>query len=188
MVDSFFTMKKHLNDTGVYDIENPSLINELKAYAFVINELNQGINTMLSECFISSAQSYGLEFKERLIGNIREELSTQDRRKMLSLRETIDSNSFTVERIKQAIESFCLRKCILSEYPMLCMTGIEISGNFTQAQKDWIKEQIRKIMPAHLSLSISFNGYTWAYNDLKNNRFSYIDNLDYTWETIDNLL
>lgn len=188
MVDSFFTMKKHLNDTGVYDIENSSLINELKAYAFVINELNQGINTMLSECFISSAQSYGLEFKERLIGNIREELSTQDRRKMLSLRETIDSNSFTVERIKQAIESFCLRKCILSEYPMLCMTGIEISGNFTQAQKDWIKEQIRKIMPAHLSLSISFNGYTWAYNDLKNNRFSYIDNLDYTWETIDNLL
>lgn len=188
MVDSFFTMKKHLNDTGVYDIENPSLINELKAYAFVINELNQGINTMLSECFISSAQSYGLEFKERLIGNIREELSTQDRRKMLSLRETIDSNSFTVERIKQAIESFCLRECILSEYPMLCMTGIEIAGNFTQAQKDWIKEQIRKIMPAHLSLSISFNGYTWAYNDLKNNRFSYIDNLDYTWETIDNLL
>ncbi len=188
MVDSLDTMKKHLNDTGVYDIENASLLHELSTYAFVINELNEEINTMLNECFISSSESYGLEFKERLIGNIREELSTQDRRKMLSLRETIDSNSFTVDKIKQSIESFCLRECIISEYPMLCMTGVEISGNFTQAQKNWIKEQIRKIMPAHLSLSISFNGYTWAYNDLKNNRFSYIDNLDYTWETIDNLL
>ena len=115
-------------------------------------------------------------------------LSVEDRRKMLSLREVIDSNCFTVDKIKSAIESFCLRKCILSEYPKLCMTGIEISGDFTHAQKEWIKEQIRKIMPAHLFLNISFNGYAWEYCDSKNNTFSYIDNLDYTWETIDNLL
>lgn len=188
MVDSFSTMKKHLSDTGVYDVESASLSNELSAYAFVINELNDLIYTMLNECFISTAVSYGLEYKERLIGNSRDDLSVEDRRKMLSLREVIDSNCFTVDKIKSAIESFCLRKCILSEYAKLCMTGIEISGDFTHAQKEWIKEQIRKIMPAHLFLNISFNGYAWAYNDLKNNTFSYIDNLDYTWETIDNLL
>lgn len=187
-MDSRISMKKQLLNIPLYDINKPQLNNELKAYSLMINELNDEISRMLCECFISTAQSYGLEKRELLIGNARDDLSVQQRRKMLLLREEIDSNSFTVEKIKKACESFTLTSCNITEYPSVFIVSVDIFGNYSLSQKSWIKEQIRKIIPAHLKISISFNGYTWAYSDMKNNNFSYIDSLDYTWEEIDNMI
>ena len=56
----------------------------------------------------------------------------------------------------------------------------KIFGNYSE-------KQIKKIIPAHLALNLSFNGYTWASSDFKNNRFSDIDRLNYTFKEIDNL-
>ena len=188
MIQSKASMENYLARIPLYDVKNESLSNELTVYSLLIDELNLEIEKMLCECFIDTASSYGLENKELLISDVRDDLTVEQRRAMLKLRENIDSSSFTVSKIKEACDSFALCKCKFTEYPSLYTVAIEILGNYTSAQISLIKQQIKKIIPAHLALSISFNGYTWYYSDLKNNRFSYIDNLDYTWEKIDNLL
>lgn len=188
MVESKVSMSKHLCGIPLYDVNNPLLSNELLVYSLLIDELNAEIEKMLCECFIHTASSYGLENKELLISDVRDDLTLEQRRKMLSFRECIDTSSFTALKIKEACDNFALCKCKFNEYPSLYTVAVEIIGNYKSSQMALIKQQIKKIIPAHLTLSISFNGYTWAYSDLKNNRFSYIDNLDYTWEKIDNLL
>lgn len=188
MVNSSVSMEKYLERIPLYDVNNSVLSNELAVYSFLIDELNAEIEKMLCESFIDTASSYGLENKELLISDVRDDLTIEQRRAMLKLRENIDSSSFTVSKIKEACDSFALCKCKFTEYPSLYTVAIEIVGNYKDAQISLIKQQIKKIIPAHLNLSISFNGYPWSYNDLKNNRFLYIDNLDYTWEKIDNLL
>lgn len=188
MIQSKVSIRNYLADIPLYDAENPSLDVELSVYSFLIDELNLEIEKMLCECFIDTATSYGLENKELLISDVRDDLTIEQRRAMLRLRENIDSSSFTVKKIKEACDSFAQCKCKFIEYPSLYTVCVEIVGNYKSAQIALIKQQIKKIIPAHLNLNISFNGYPWSYSDLKNNRFEYIDNLDYTWEKIDNLL
>ncbi len=187
MLESRVSMENYLSAVPVYDVNNPLLTAELSSYSFLVDELNEKIEEMLRECFIHTASSYGLENKELLISDVRDDLTVEQRREMLSLRECIDSSSFTVSKIKQACDSFALCECRFTEYPSLFTVAIEISGNYTSAQKSLIEQQIKKIIPAHLALSLSFNGYTWADCDLKNNRFLDIDNLNYTFKEIDNL-
>lgn len=187
MVKSKASMESCLLTVPVYNVSDPLLVAELSAYSILIDELNEKTEEMLLECFIHTASSYGLENKELLISDVRDDLSVEQRRKMLALRECIDTSSFTVKKIKQACDSFALCECRFSEYPSLYMVAIEITGDYTNAQKSLIEQQIKKIIPAHLVVNISFNGHTWEHSDSKDNTFSYIDSLDYTFKEIDNL-
>lgn len=188
MVESKVSMEKYLSAIPLYDVSKSALSNELTAYSTLIDELNCEIERLLCECFIHTASSYGLENKELLISDVRDDLSIEQRRQMLKLRECIDTSSFTVSKIKQACDSFALCDCRFSEYPSLYTVAIEIVGDYTDAQMSLIKQQIKKIIPAHLTLSISFNGHTWEYSDSKSNKFSAIDKLGYSWKKIDNLV
>ena len=98
MRDTYTSMKKALEPLVLYDFDDTNISNELKAYAFVLDEINRDIEEMLNECFIDTANSYGLSNRELVIGAQRDDLSVAKRREMLRLREGICKSSFTLFR------------------------------------------------------------------------------------------
>lgn len=186
MVSAYTSMTNALNKLNLYSFDDTNVSYELKVYAYFLDELNNEILILLNECFIDSASSYGLENRELIIGAKREDLSVEERRDMLKLRESICMSSFTVEKIKEAINSFGL-KCEIFEYPSLYLVRVDAVGDYSTAQQAWIRTEIEKIMPAHLEVQVIFSGPTWNESDSKNNTFTAIDSLDYTWNEIDNM-
>ncbi len=185
MKSTFESLKESLSRLNLYDFDNTNISNEIKAYSYVIDELNEDLCTMLRECFIETAQTYGLSNRETIIGAKVENDNVESRRKMLMLRESINQSSFTVEKIKESLKSFGL-ECKVIEYPSLYTVVIDTIGDYPEEKRVWISSEINKIMPAHLNVEVIFNGATWELSDSKDNTFSYIDSLDKTWEEIDN--
>lgn len=187
MKDPYISMKESLSTLSLYSFDKTNIVYELEAYALMLDKLNSELEKMLKECFIDTADSYGLENRELIIGVKRDDLTISKRREMLKLRESIDQSSFTVDKIKKSLSSFGLVDYTLKEFPYLYTVVIDTLGSYTEPQKAWIRSQVEKIMPAHLNAYVVFNGPTWQQSDTKNNSFSYIDSLDYKWEEIDNL-
>lgn len=186
MKSAYSNMTSALQKLHIYSFDNTNVSNEIKTYAYFLNKLNEEILTLLNECFLCSASSYGLSNRELIIGAVREDLSVEKRRDMLKLRESICMSSFTVDKIKEAIHSFGL-KCEIYEYPSLYIVRIDAVGDYSKAEQAWIKSEIEKIIPAHLSVQVIFSGPTWDDSDAKNNTFFAIDNLNYSWNEIDNM-
>lgn len=186
MSDTYVSIKNALTPLSLYDFEGTNISNELKVYAMVLDELNDELCTMLDECFIDTASSYGLSQRELIIGDVRDDLSVEKRREMLKLRESICKSSFTVEKIKESLKSFGLQ-FELKEYPSLYIVNVNAFGSYSQKEQAWIQNEVEKIMPAHLITQVVFCGPTWDQSDSKNNTFSYIESLDLSWDEIDNL-
>lgn len=186
MVTAYESMKSVLDSTKLYHFDNSQISFELMAYANVIDKLNSDIEDMLNECFIETACDYGLSNLEQVIGVVRDDLSIAKRRDVLQKREKINSSSFTYAKIYQALQSFSFT-FDLYEFPSLYLVVVDVTGEYTQAQKAWIKTQVMKIMPAHLSVDIVFNGISWEQIDSNNYTFSYMDRCNMTWQEIDNI-
>lgn len=186
MKQAYKSMCEALKPLGLYSFESTNVSNELLTYAVMIDELNNTLNDLLSECFIDTAEDLGLSQREKVIGAVRGDLSIDKRRSMLKLRESINLSSFTPSKIKKSLESFGLT-CEVYEFPTLFTAVVDATGKYTVAQKAWIRSQVEKIMPTHLQVQVVFNGPSWAQIDEYNNNFSYINIKNYSWEQIDNL-
>lgn len=186
MKQAYNSMRDALKPLGLYSFDSTNVSNELLAYAVAIDELNNMLCGMLRECFIDTAEDFGLSQRERVIGAVRDDLSIDKRRNMLKLRESISLSSFTPSEIKKSLDSFGLTYAIY-EFPTLYTVVVDSTGEYTSAQKAWIRSQVEKIMPAHLQVQVVFNGPSWAQIDEYDNNFSYMNIKDYTWEEIDNL-
>ena len=184
MKRAYSSMCDALAPLSLYEFDDTNVSYELQAYALVLDEINIKLTDMLKECFIETASDYGLSNREIVIGAVRDDLSVNKRRDMLRLRESITSSSFTLGEIKKSLESFGLQS-VIYEYPHLFTVVIEAVGSYSLAQQAWIRAQVEKIMPAHLSVQVIFGGPTWDNSDEKNNTFSYIDALDLSWDDID---
>ncbi len=184
MKHAYSSMVEALAPLSLYNFGDTNISYELEAYALVLDEINTQLSRMLKECFIETASDYGLSNREIVIGAVRDDLSVTKRRNMLRLRESITSSSFTLSEIKKSLESFGLQS-VIYEYPSLFTVVIEAVGSYSSAQQAWIRAQVEKIMPAHISVQVIFGGPTWSDSDAKNNTFSYIDALDLSWDDID---
>lgn len=186
MVGSYNTMMSALQKISLYSSDAKNLSTELKAYALLIDEINNEIRELMRECFVCTAESFGLSDIERIIGTVRDELSIEKRREMLMLRFSINSSCFTRDAVLSALKSFGL-DCDLYEYPSQSTVVVNSKGEYSEAQKAWIRTQVRKIMPAHLLVQVIFSGPAWSQIDNDNTTFLLMDSKNLTWEEIDNL-
>lgn len=180
------TMKKALESTKLYKVQDNNINTEIEVYKMIVDMLNTQIEELLCECFVQTASSFGLQNRELVIGAVRDDLTLDKRRDMLCRREAIDSSCFTKDKIKQSLYSFGL-DFELYEYPSLMEIVIIAKGEYSKEQQAWIRAQVKKIMPAHQQVHVIFNGPSWDEIDSNDNSFLSMDNRDMTWEEIDNL-
>ena len=178
-------LKQNLLKTGVYDSDAAELNRELMAYAAETERLYADLGVLFRERFIATAEDEGLAAYERLFGPERTDECTADRREMLSLRMNLGGGDFTPSGIRRALDSFGLAYT-LSEFPHIGKLTVVADTDYSQAQQEWIRREVEKIIPAHIEFQLSFNTLTWAQWDALDRTFQEADAEDQTWRQIDN--
>lgn len=179
-------LKRKLRPLSLYSLSEDSLIHaELAAYAVGLDLLLYKLHELERECFISTAETYGLNLRERVFGSVRSELLIQSRRDMLIYRGAITANDFNRDSTGRALMAAGINGYIVedpskNEIHINCMELVDTTLSVEQ-----IKEQSQKFLPAHLVVNFDFGKLTWDYIDGKDLAFSEIDTCDLTWSEID---
>lgn len=175
-----------MNALSIYDVKESTLIYaELVALAEGLDIVNNKLQELERESFVGTSESYGIDFRERVLGALRSNLSLERRREMLIYQMGLTSNDYTRESMERALVVCGIESSVV-EYPKenkLYINVIEILDNgFTEEQ---IKTSAQKFLPLHLDLEFDFRNFSWSLMEEKGNTFLEIDNKQMTWEEID---
>lgn len=179
------SMMNKLEPLGIYDLSDGTNVkNELQAYAHALLIHRQNMEELLRECFISSSESYGLEIREKVIGNTRDEYSLAKRREMLTLRKGFNESDFTKESLKKFLRSFGVSDYSIIEVPTQDSVSVCIGGSYPDSEAKWIENQIKNVLPAHLDVYVYFGGKTWNQFQQQNKTFAQLDERNLSWAQI----
>lgn len=183
---SLESMIRRLLPLGVYDLsEGTNIRAELEAYAVALQAYREHIETALRECFISTSQSFGLEIRESVFGNIRSDYTTSQRRQMLILRKSFNDGDFTLDGFDRMIRSFGVSNYTILESPETYTVSIGVNDDCGDADRAWIIRQIALALPAQLNSNIYLTGSTFSELDSENMTFEVFDYADRTWSEIE---
>ena len=179
------SMIQKLAPLGVYALQqNSTVYKELCAYAAALDILEATLLQAQQECFICTAQSYGLSHREINIGPVREELTLEKRREMLLSRAALKQDDFNRSGVEQMLSALGL-EFTLFELPHQQTLHIDCKGSYTQAQRKWISSQPIAQLPAHLDVLLDFRNLQWSTIDAKNLTFASMDAKAMTWKQIE---
>ncbi len=179
------SMVKKLSPLGIYRIEDETNIkNELSAYAYALDIHKKNIDNLIRECFISSAQDYGIEIREKVIGAVKSSYDLSKRREMLTLRKGFNENDFTQDSLAKFMKSFGVTEFNLSENPTQSIISVCVGGSYPDSEEKWIENQIRLILPAHLTAFVYFGGKNWRQLYQEDKTFRELDEQDLMWQEI----
>ncbi len=165
--------------------EEGNTYKELSACAVGLEILRDELSQMLRECFLSTAESYGLLRYERLWGGERDDLPLSKRREMLISRSALNLTDFTPSGVSKIFELLGVEGS-LSEFPAQQRISLDLRGEtLTKGEKNFITSQAEALFPAHLDIDVVFAGLNWKEIDSLGKTFSQIDSLGYTWQEID---
>lgn len=181
------SMKSKLKPLSIYDLSDSSLISaELAAYAEGLDTLYNISEEIEKECFINTAEDYGLSLREKMYSSIKSSLTLVQRREMLLYRYSITSNDFNKESIEKALVVAGINGYII-EAPSKDKIYINCLELFdTMVTNAMAQAEAEKYLPAHLSYDFDFRQLQWAQIEAKDLTFSQMDTADLTWDQIDN--
>lgn len=182
---SLQSMVRKLTPLGIYNLSDGTNIkNELAAYACALDVHRENIDKALRECFISTAIDYGIETREKVVGDIKSFYPLSKRREMLQIRKSFTEKDFTLSSIGRFINGLGVSDYNISENPANNVIGICIGGSYSDSESRWIKKQIEEILPSHLDAFVYFGGKTWYQFEQQDKTFSELDLLDLKWKDI----
>lgn len=180
------SMIKKLTPLNVYDLSSSSLIYaELVAFAVGLDFLRDSTDMLLKECFVATAEDFGITERERMWGNIRTDLTLDKRRTMLTRRLSFSPQDFTPEGFNKVLEFMGIEGEI-EEQPKALRISLKLTQReYSAALREWIVAQLKGLFPAHLLWDVVFPGFCWSDIDTSGNTFSAIDAKGYLWQKID---
>lgn len=184
-MDSLNSMIKKLSPLNIYTLdENTNIYSELYAYSVGINMIFDELDILFRECFIETAESFGLLTREKIFDSGHEDFSVSKRRQMLSGRMSTGEERHTKKGIKGFITSLGVSS-VIAEHPKWQQIFVEITSFYLGAdRRRYIESEIRKMMPSHQEVFITFGNIDWAYIESGNKSFESLDSLGYTWQSI----
>lgn len=183
---AFQSITKKLIPLGIYDIsEGTDIYAELSAYAYALDRLRNNLDTVLRECFITTGESYGIEMREKVFGNLRTSYSLAQRREMLRLRRGFGDSDYTPAGFDKFMTSLGVGSYNLLEMYGSYEVTVTMYNTFSSTDAEWIENQIKLIMPAHLLVYVYYGGLTFSEIDSADLTYAQFDNNDRTWTQID---
>ncbi len=171
-MDALQSMRAKLTPLGIYNITNSSNIHkELFSYAAALDKHRENLDKLLRECFISSARDYGIEIREKAIGDLRSSYTLEKRREMLTLRNSINENSFTSSSLVKFLKCMGITNYTISENPTDSLIIIRVLNTFSESDKRWILNQLYLFLPSHLKAEVSINNETYRNYTQDSNYF-----------------
>lgn len=186
---SLESMINKLSPLGVYNLNKGSIVYaELAAFAVGLDSLRDTLDTLLKEAFIETAEDFGIDNTERLVGNVREDLPLEKRREMLTERLSFGAGDFTLKGFERLMKLMGVEGRV-EEYPKEQRLVLNLTEDvYSLPEREWILSQAKVLLPAHLNWDVVFWGFDWSESDAHNNTFLSIDSKGYTWEKIDYLV
>lgn len=156
-MDSLTSMKSKLEKTGIYKFDGGSNVEkELKAYAIEIDRLFEQLAVLQRECFIDTAQSYGILLRENFLGFDRSYLELDERRKILKACEQM-SGSCTVGAFGLMLESYGIENYKFEENPTNNSLKVYVYDEVDEESKALIVSQVKEDFPLHLNVEVVFD-------------------------------
>ncbi len=188
MMSAINSMVTKLSTLPIYDlnIDGSLVMAELLAYNEGFALLQRKLDELERECFISTAESFGISLKERVYSSIKDDLTLAQRREMLIYRYSVTSNDFNKESIEKALVSAGIR-CYIIENPSQKSIYINCLERFdTMISQNASQSLAEKFLPAHLEYTFDFRPLQWSQIEAKDLTFQQMDDADLTWDQIDN--
>ena len=156
-MSSYNSMKTKLSATGLYKLDDSSnTAQELKAFAKELDVMFAMLDEMTRECFIATAQSYGIIERERFIGKERSELPTEQRREMLLIQEQMMGNSCSKGAFELMLRGVGLTDFTITESFATQVVTVTINDVLTAEIKQMLEEKILAEFPSHLDITVTF--------------------------------
>lgn len=156
MMSSFESMKTKLESTGIYNVaDGTNVKKELLTYAEELDKVFDELSVMERECFIETAQSYGLSERERFLGVDRSSQTVEKRRELLKATEQLRGDC-TVQGFEQVIRGYGIENFKLVEHPTGNYLILYVYDELTDEQKAVIRSRVNEDFPAHLDVTIYF--------------------------------
>lgn len=156
-MNSYTAMKNKLLPMQLYSLKKDSTVcRELRAYATGINILFDTLDEMTKECFIDTAQTYGITQREKLFGSERNEYDTDKRRTMLKDREQTIGLACTPAAFKKIIQSYGLSNFEITEKFSAQEVVITVHDSITDEMKNSIRQSAALDFPSHLIITVTF--------------------------------
>lgn len=148
-MSSYESICSKLSPMSLYSLDENSLVNkEILSYCEVFDDIFVGADELLREGFLDTAQSYGLaEYEKICLVGVGE--NVEQRRKMLLAKAGTKQTDISLSAIIKSISSLGIDVDITENINNQTVT-VHILSSVPSNKLDFIKQEIRKIIPAHL--------------------------------------
>lgn len=146
-----------LQPLNLYSLnESSNVYFELCVYASELENINSSINELLRECFVQTAEGYGILNIESIYMSADLTADIATRRERILSRLKVNDTDYTVQGINDAIKSFGTDNFEILEYPSENKLVVNVYDSLSDTQREFVKSEIEKIMPAHNTIIVNF--------------------------------
>lgn len=152
---AFESMSEKLSKTGLYRTDEGCLIYaELMAYASGLDLYYDALDELLRECFVITAESYGLELREKLIKKCNVDDSIEGRRKSILAALSITVNDFTSSGFYKCLDIFNINGTFTADFQNKIITVYLQSLEDTE-KTEKIRQQLSEFLPPQFTVEFS---------------------------------
>lgn len=155
-MSEFQIMSNILSATGIYDISlGEPVYAEIMAYAEGLDMLFGEVEELLRECFVSTAESYGLTYREDWIKKYiyKRNADIDNRRNAVINTLSVCQTDYTCSGMRKISDSFNINGNFHSYTSPLKVT-FECTDAITDTQKNIIEDQMKRFMPCWLPFEL----------------------------------
>lgn len=148
-MNSFESMSEKLSKTGLYSTTAGNMVYaELMAYAEGLDVYYNALDELLRECFVSTAQTYGLKMREDYIEKTINGSTLDDRRKSIIAALSINCTDFTKKGFQKCLDIWGISGELTEDFEngkfiFKCTSDVD------ENKLDEIKSQMQEFLPCH---------------------------------------
>lgn len=141
----------------IYSKDNVNLQGEMYAFSKGLEIVGNRLETMEKECFVSTAEDYGLTVKERYFDSITRADNIRDRREMLLSILSVNETDFNLSGMKKFMGQFPVNSKI-TEFATTNRILITFDKNdWIVNNFDFVKSCVEDFFPSHLEFQLQIN-------------------------------
>lgn len=141
----------------IYSKDNVNLQGEMYAFSKGLEIVGNRLETMEKECFVSTAEDYGLTVKERYFDSITRADNIKDRREMLLSILSVNETDFNLSGMKKFMGQFPVNSEI-TEFATTNRILITFDRNdWIVNNFDFVKSCVEDFFPSHLEFQLQIN-------------------------------
>lgn len=140
-------MKKQLEATGLYNVKNDSVIlAELSAYAEALDICFDALHELERECFVSTAEDYGLSIRESMLARNFTGAALTQRRNAVIKAMSVCTEDYTLSGMEKVRDSFNLHGNFTFDSTNI-KTVFNCTDTLSAAKRALLTKQMGEFMP-----------------------------------------